>query len=194
VAAVSAVATWASGLLYSVSFVFVARSAPTLGAGLSGFFLAAGGILGASALLGLALRLRAAGGDLVLWPLFFGLAGALAATLHGGYELANALHPADTSVALSQVDPRGLGTFGLAAISILAFGWLIARDPGFPTGLAYLAYLSGVLLALTYLARLIVLTPSNPLVLVPAALEGFLVNPAWYLWLGAAMAKPAPTR
>ena len=43
----------ASGLLYSVSFVIIARNNPSLGTGLSGLFLLIGGLLGASALLGL---------------------------------------------------------------------------------------------------------------------------------------------
>jgi hypothetical protein len=51
-------------------------------------------------------------------------------------------------------------------------------------GLGGFAYLAGVLLIVVYLARLIVLTPSNPVVLVPAALAGFIVNPAFYIWLG----------
>jgi len=42
----------ASGFLYSVSFVIIARNNPSLGTGLSGFFLLIGGVLGASALRG----------------------------------------------------------------------------------------------------------------------------------------------
>ena len=57
-------------------------------------------------------------------------------------------------------------------------GALVQEGPG------RLAYLAGGLLILVYLARLIVLAPTSPLVLVPAALAGFVVNPAFYLWLG----------
>jgi hypothetical protein len=179
-----------SGFLYAISFVMVARSAPTLGAGLSGFFLLVGGILGASALLGLYELLQPAGGGYARWALLFGLAAALAAALHGGYDLANAIHsPGQTSTLPSEVDPRGLGTFGLAGISTLAFAFLIARDSRFPRGLAYLGYLSGALLVLVYLARLIVLDASSLLVLAPAGLEGFVVNPAWYVWLGFALRR-----
>ncbi len=173
------------GFLYSVSFVLIAKASPNLGAGLSGFFLLAGGIVGASALLGLYLRLEPMGGGYALWALLFGITGALIAMLHGGYDLANAIHPPDQSTTLpSAVDPRGLGTFGLSGVAILAFAYLMGRDAGLPLNLSYLGYLSGVLLVLIYLARLIILSPSNPLVLVPAALEGFVVNPAWYIWLG----------
>ena len=42
-----------------------------------------------------------------------------------------------------------------------------------------------------YLARLIILSATSPLVLLPAAIEGFIVNPAWYVWLGFALRRPA---
>ena len=169
-----------TGFLYSVLFVFVPHAT-----GVIAFLLMVGGIFGASALLGLYERLRMSGGGYSAWALVFGLAGALAATLHGGYDLANAIHaPAQTSDLPSPIDPRGLGTFGLAGIALLAFSFLLHRDPTFPTNLSYLGYLSGALLVLIYLARLTILSPTNPFVLVPAGLEGFIVNPAWYLWLG----------
>jgi hypothetical protein len=179
-----------SGFLYSVSFVIVARSAPTLGAGLSGFFLLVGGIFGASALLGLYDKLHPSSSGYARWALLFGLAAALAATLHGGYDLANAIHAPDQTTTLpSAVDPRGLGTFGLAGLSMLAFAFLIAREPSLPRGLAYLGYLSGALLVLIYLGRLIVLDASSALILAPAGLEGLVVNPAWYIWLGFALRR-----
>lgn len=174
-----------SGFLYSVSFVLIAKASAGLGSGLSGFFLLAGGIFGASALIGLYLKLQPQTGGYALWALIFGLAGAVTATLHGGYDLANAIHPpGQTSPFPSAIDPRGLGTFGLAGLSILAFSYLMTKDANIPRRLAYLGYLSGALLILIYLARLIILSASNPLVLIPAGLEGFIVNPVWYIWLG----------
>ena len=180
----------AAGFLYSISFVLIARANSGLGAGLSGLFLMLGGVLGASALLGLYLRLESTGGGYALWALVFGLGGALAATLHGGYDLANAIHPPNQSNPFpSSVDPRGLGTFGIAGIAILAFAFLMSREATFPQGLSYVGYMSGALLILIYLARLIILNASSPLVLVPAGLEGFIVNPAWYIWLGFALRR-----
>ncbi len=153
--------------------------------GFSALFLMLGGILGASALLGLYERLRPSAGGYALWALVFGLAGSLAATLHGGYDLANAINPtSQVGSGPSPVDPRGLGTFGLSGLAILAFAWLMGRDPVFPRGLTYLGYVSGALLVVIYLGRLIVLDASSPLVLGPAAVEGFMVNPVWYVWLG----------
>jgi hypothetical protein len=40
-----------------------------------------------------------------------------------------------------------------------------------------------------YLGRLIVLDPTSPVILVPALLNGFLVNPALYIWLGLALLR-----
>lgn len=51
------------------------------------------------------------------------------------------------------------------------------RHPGFAAGFTALTFVLGALLIGVYLGRLIVLTPSSPLVLLPAALNGFLVNP-----------------
>src|SRR5919108_2726007 len=126
----------ACGFLYSVSFVIIARSAPSLGNGLAGFFLLLGGIFGASALLGLYERLRPASGTYALWALIFALWGSLAVTLHGGYDLAVAIHPPNQVINFpSPIDPRGLGTFGLTGISLLAFAYLMQRDRSFPRGL-----------------------------------------------------------
>jgi hypothetical protein len=180
----------ASGFLYSVSFVIIARNNPSLGTGLSGFFLLIGGVLGASALLGLYDLLKPSNGTYALWALVFGLAGALAATLHGGYDLAVGIHPPNQVINFpSPVDPRGLGTFGLTGLSLLAFSFLMHRDPGFPRGLVWLGYASGVLLLLIYVSRLTILQASNLLVLAPAGIEGFVLNPAWYIWLGFVLRK-----
>jgi hypothetical protein len=53
-----------------------------------------------------------------------------------------------------------------------------------PSRLATLGAAVGVLLVLVYLGRLIVLTPTNPLVAIPAALTGVVLSPAFYIWLG----------
>ena len=67
----------------------------------------------------------------------------------------------------------------------------MSRGGGFPAPLALLGYVSGALLVIVYLARLIVLDPASPLVLGPAALEGFIVNPVWYVWVGMTLWRGA---
>jgi hypothetical protein len=187
-AAVAAVLAGACGLLYSAAFVVASRSPSATAGGLAAGLLMAGALLGAAALIGLHQRVAPVGAGFATAALALGLGGAAAAALHGGYDLANVLHPPGAIAAgPSQVDPRGLGTFGLAGLSLLVFARLMAGGAGWPRGLAGLGFLSGALLVVVYLARLIVLDASSPLVLGPAALEGFVVNPAWYAWLGLAL-------
>jgi hypothetical protein len=181
-----ALLTAAAGFLYAVAFIVISRSNPPLGGLLSALFLLLFGLLATAALTGLYERLRPGGGAFATWGYVLMLAGALGAALHGGYDLANALHPpASPNLDLpSEVDPRGLLTFGISAIGLFVLSWMISRLGDWPRGLAYVGYLSALLLALLYLGRLIVLDPTSPAIVVPALLNGFVVGPAWYLWLG----------
>jgi hypothetical protein len=91
----------------------------------------------------------------------------------------------------SQVDPRGLLTFGFTGIALFTFSWLIIRGRVLPSALGYVGYVSAVLLIVLYLGRLIVLDPANPVILIPALLNGFILNPVWYIWLGIALYRHA---
>ena len=185
-AGATAVAVGIGGLLYSVAFVIISRSAPDTGRFLSSLLLLIGGVLGIQVMAALYRRLRDVDAGFALVGLLFGFAGALGSTVHGAYDLANFLHPPAVlaSDIPSAVDPRGILTFGLSGLAVLVMARLMSRGGGFPARLALLGYLSGVLLVLIYLGRLIVLDPGSPLILGPAALEGFVVNPVWYIWLG----------
>lgn len=44
-------------------------------------------------------------------------------------------------------------------------------------------------LGVLYRGRLVVLTPTSLFILVPALLTGFVVNPAWYIWLGLVLLR-----
>jgi hypothetical protein len=185
----------AGALLYSIAFVIVAKSSPDIGAGLAAFFLAAGGILGSVVLVALYGRLREAEPGFSLWAFLLGFAGAMGSTIHGGFQLANALHPPAVAVAAdlpSEIDPRGILTFGVAGLAVLVFAWLIlARGGGFTPRLGYTGLAFGVLLILTFLARLIVLDAGSALVLAPAGLAGFILGPLWYLLLGLELLRHA---
>jgi hypothetical protein len=186
-AGAAAIVAGIGGLLYSLDFTAVAlkwrASAPELGA-----FLLIGGLLSAAVFVALYEGLRETDAGFATLALVLGVVAALGSALHGGYDLANALHPEVFKGAVpgadipSPVDPRGLATFGLAGLAILVFSWLIVRGGKLPKGLGYLGYALGALLVVIYLGRLIVLRPA-PL-LVPAALTGLVINPAWYIWLG----------
>ncbi len=184
----------ASGFLYSVAFVILKRTTPALGDTLSALFLLLGGLFATAALLALRERLAAHAPAFATWALLLGLAAALGSCIHGGYDLANAINPPATVNAdlPSQIDPRGLLTFGIAGIAVLTFAGLGRLGGVLPRGLTWLGYATGVLLIWIYLARLIILDATNPLVVVPALLAGFLANPAWYLWLGLTLRRPTP--
>lgn len=185
------------GFLYAVAFLILARSLPTLGGLLSALFLLLFGLLSTAALTAVYERLRAVSDAAAFWGLLLGIAGAFGAAIHGGYDLSNFIHPSAAAVANaaadlpSAIDPRGLLSFGVAGLALLVISALIRREGQLPTGLGALGYLSGVLLILLYLARLIVLAPTNPIVLIPAIVNGFIVGPAWYIWLGLALLRGA---
>ncbi len=117
--------------------------------------------------------------------------GAFGMLVHGGYDLANAINPSGAVNANlpSQIDPRGLLTFGLGGLGILKISYLMSKDKYFPKNLSLLGYVSGVLLVVIYLARLTVMNPANPVLLYPVLLNGFILGPAWYIWLGLSLKK-----
>jgi hypothetical protein len=168
------------GFLYSIAFIVLRNNL------LSGLFLMLGGLLGTAALLAVYHRLRETDAGFALWALLLGLAGVLGAAVHGGYDLANAINPpASQNLDLpSQIDPRGLLTFGVMGIALFVIAWLMTRSARFPKGLGYLGYLLAVLRVVLYLGRLIVLDAASPVILGPALVLGFVVNPIWYIWLG----------
>jgi hypothetical protein len=184
-----------SGFLYSVAFVVIARRAPAAAGFLAALFLTLSGLLAAAALVGLYQRLHTADGGFALLALGLGLAGALGAAVHGGFDLANAINPplandAPAANLPSQIDPRGMLTFGVAGLALFIFAWLMGQG-GFARGLSLLGSLLAVLLVFIYLARLIVLQPTNPILLVPVLLVGFILNPVFYIWLGLSLWQKA---
>jgi hypothetical protein len=121
----------------------------------------------------------------------FSALGFLGAIMHAGYEIANIIHlgKSPTSNLASQVDPRGLLTFGLSGLGVLLFGWLMARSGRFPNGLGRFGQLAGALMIVVYLARLTLYTPTNPLVLVGAGVTGFIASPVFFIWLGRTLLR-----
>ena len=99
---------------------------------------------------------------------------------------ANALHPpASLNTDLpNPIDPRGLLTFGLAGLGLLLLSSLAGQNETIPKRLAYLGYFSAILMIILYLGLLIVVQATSLVIVIPALLEGFIVNPIWYVWLG----------
>jgi hypothetical protein len=190
-AAACAAAVGLGTLAYAIAFVLVLRTtSPTLDV-LSAVLLLAGGILTTPVMVALFQRLRETDESFALWALLLGLVGALGSAVHGGFDVARDLAgPAARGGAASPIDPRGILTFAVSGLAILTFGWLIRRGGGLPKGLGVLGMVTGVVLVLIYLGRLIIITPTNPALLVAAAVAGFILNPGWFLWLARALARP----
>jgi hypothetical protein len=181
-AGVCAVLVGVSGFLYAVAFVVLHDYL------LSGVFLMLSGLLTTAVLVAVYERLRQTDASFALLALLLGIAGALGSAVHGGYDLANTINPPPSMPELpNPVDPRGLLTFGVAGAALFVVSWLITHGGRFPKGLGYLGYVSAILLLALYLGRLIVFDPINPVILIPALLNGFLINPIFYLWLGLAL-------
>jgi len=175
-----------AGFLYAISFVVLKDPL------LYSLFLTLLGFFAFVALVAVYDRLQKVDAAYALLALLFGLIGAAGTAIHGAYDLSNAINPpanvpAGVMDLPSQVDPRGLLTFGFMGIGLLIFSWLLTRSVEFPKTLGYLGYLSAILFIVIYLARLIVLSPTNPILLVPVLLNGFIVSPLFYLWLGIAL-------
>jgi hypothetical protein len=169
-----------SGLLYLVFFIFLRNSSPPL----SALWLLLLGLLSTATLVGLYHRLSPADEGFALWGLLLGVAGTGGAALHGAYDLANALHPASAALpGPFPADPRGFLTFAVAGLAVVVFSWLLLRRAVFTALVAYLGLLSGVLLIALYLAYMVILNATNPVVLALILVTGVL-NPIWYLWVG----------
>jgi hypothetical protein len=184
-----AIVTGVGGFLYSLAFVVLTRANSDLGLGLSWVILLIGSVLAMPMVLALYESTRDVEPPAALLAVAFAAFGFLGAIMHAGYEVANIIHvgKSPASELASQVDPRGLLTFGLTGLGLLIFGWLMRRSHRFPGGLAGLGMLSGAVMIVVYLARLTIYSPTNPLVLAGAGVTGFIVSPAFFIWLGRSL-------
>lgn len=186
-AAICAYIVGIGGIIYSLAFLIIgSQMIYSLG-------LLVGGILSTMVLTAVYARVRSVDSSIARWALVLGVVGAAGAAIHGGYDLANSINVPTglanaTPAAIefpSQIDPRGLLTFGIAGIALFVFAWLITRSKSFPATFGYLTWLLAVLLVVIYLVRLVIYDPNaNPLIKPALGLAGFIVNPAWYIWLG----------
>jgi hypothetical protein len=173
-----------SGLLYAVTFLIVQNTL------WSSLFLLINGLSSIIVLVGLYGLVVEVEPTFARLGLILAVIGGAGATIHGGYDLANSLHPASAALPQavadlpSQTDPRGLLTFGLTGLGLVVLAWLVGRSAQFPKSLSYLGFALAGLLVELYLARLIILDAKNLLIAVPALLTGFLLGPIWNFWLG----------
>jgi hypothetical protein len=179
-------AGWASilagvaGIGYAVAFV-VLKSAS-----LSALFLTLAPLLAVAGLVAVFDRVREVDSGLATVALALGAFGSLAASSHGAFDLSNVLHPpaALPTDVPSALDPRGYATFALTGLAVILLAWLSGRTTELPGWVSPLGMLLGVVLVVTWLARLVVLDATSLLVLLPALVAGVL-SPLFFLLLGA---------
>jgi len=195
VAGWAAIAAAAGGFAYSVAFTTYLKNGSTTAAKVATTLLFGGGLVVAVAWAGIGARLRAADEGFGLCALVFGLVAAVGSAVHGAYDLANYIKPPAVASAdlPNAVDPRGLMTFGLAGLAILAAAFVIVRTGAFPRRLAGLGAAAGLLLVMVYVGRLTILNPKNPVLLTAAVVSGFLVTPAWFLLTGRELLRSGRT-
>jgi hypothetical protein len=189
-AAASALLVAAMNLGYSASFLVVRPDDPDVGGTAASAFLLAGGLLAIPVLLALYGLVKQRAPELALLATTLGVVAAVGAAVHGGYDLANAINPPAVGSDLpNAVDPRGLLTFGVGGLSLLAYAGAIGSRP-----LGLLAAILGVGLIALYVLRLVVLDADNVWIVGIAGVVGFVLSPLWYARVGAALAGPLPRR
>ena len=181
-----------AGLLYLMFFVAL-KDPAALPASLSLLLV---GIFSSATLVALYQHLREVDEGFALWGLLLGVGGAGGAAVHSAFDIASNLHtPATAFAYASPVDPRGFLTFAVAGLAAIVLSWLIVRGAMLARSLGYLGVISGILLIALYLAYMVVLDATNPVVLILILLSG-IIQPGWYLWLGWALwqiKEPPPT-
>jgi hypothetical protein len=193
-AAVDSIFVGISSFLYAYSFIVLSQSDPESGALYSALFLLLTGLFSVKVMVHLYHRLRHLDEAWAFWAMIFAVVGAFGAAIHGGYDLANAINPPlENAPSLanlpSQIDPRGLLTFGAAGIGLGTFSWLITKSKDLPKNLGLLGALCATLMIVLYLGRLIVLSPADPIIVYPALANGFVLGPLFYIWLGSVLLK-----
>jgi hypothetical protein len=183
-AAICAYLVAALSIAYAVVYLGVAsRNPDDRAANALAYALIAAGALAASVAT-VAMSDRA-GGASARWLAPFGVGYALLSAAHGVYAaiLAGSGVPGGD---LSATDPRGLATFGLAGIWMLALGLGARGAETLPRNLARLAIAGGVDLILLFVATV---AGSTPLILVTGGLASVVLGPAFWIWGGRTLSR-----
>lgn len=182
-AALAALALGPGGIAYSVVFLVFLHSGSRGTKIADSVLLLIGGLGTSLVLVALYSRLREVEPVLALWGVLIGVVGSAGSALHGGFDLASEIrHIPLPDVA--QTDPRGLATFGFAAVGLAVLSFLMLRDEWFPRRLGQLGLLAAAGLLLTFIGRISLFNPHRPVLLALLVIVGFVVTPAWYAWLG----------
>jgi hypothetical protein len=190
---VCAVLAGVTGFGYSAAFIVYLDDGARGAAYVDAVLLLAGGLLSAVAFVAVYGRVRRIDEGFALLGLAAALAASYGAMTHGAFDLANLVKPPRVlaSDLPSSTDPRGLGTFALAAVAMIVVGTLALRGRALPPRLAYLAFVGAGLLLVVFVGRLVILDPHSPVLHTAAVIDGFIVNPAWFIWVGRTLLRAA---
>ena len=178
-----------AGFAYSTAFVIYLHDASRGSAYVDDVLLVVGGLVATAAFVAVYGRVRAVDEGFALLGLLLAFAGAFGSMTHGAYDLANLVKPPASlaSDVPSSTDPRGLGTFALMGVAVAIASMLVLRGGGLPRRLAYLGFVAAALLVFVYVGRLVILNPHDTALHTAAVISGFVVNPVWFVWLGAVL-------
>ena len=173
-------------LLYAILFIAIVEGAGTTTLEFWFFLLMLGGLATIPVLVALYQRLREVDEGFALTAFLLGLGAAFGGILHGAYNLGGLVTPPLSGYDAGQEEvAHGVLRYAVAGLALLLIGWLIQRHPGFPRGLAYLAYAGGAALVFIYIGRLYnFIEPGDYVSLIPPIAYGFVIHPLFYAWLG----------
>ena len=188
----SAMIVGALSILYALFFLVIARQNESLGTTGSWIILAVSGVFSSAAFVALYQRLRPAAEGFALWVLALGLFSSFATLMHGGYQALSLITLASAGaeqraaielvrMAPSQIDPAGLGTFGVIGLASLVTGLIIIIGGRLPRALGYLAVGNAVLLMTLFFASA---ANAQTLILLSGGLTSVIVGPIFWIWLG----------
>ena len=188
----SAMIVGALSILYALFFLVIARQNESLGTTGSWIILAVSGVFSSAAFVALYQRLRPAAEGFALWGLALGLFSSFATLMHGGYQALSLITLASAGaeqraaielvrMAPSQIDPAGLGTFGVIGLASLVTGLIIIIGGRLPRALGYLAVGNAVLLMTLFFASA---ANAQTLILLSGGLTSVIVGPIFWIWLG----------
>jgi hypothetical protein len=203
----SAMIVGALSILYAVFYLVIARQNEAVGTLGSWIILALSGVFSSAAFVALYQRLRPASEGFALWGLVLGLFSSFATLTHGVYQaLLLAVAPAGEAqraaielvrMAPSQIDPAGLGTFGVIGLASLVTGMIIIVGGRLPRTLGYVAVANAILLIALFFASA---ANAQTLILITGGLTSVIIGPIFWIWLGrelrresAPAAMPAAT-
>ena len=175
------------GILYAIAFVFLSNITA------ASLLLMIGGLLSTVVLSYLATTLFPVNEPIARWARALGIVAVLMSVAHGGYDLANQIHPPGSAVLAdfpNPVDPRGLATFGITGLAFLTLTTLAVRSERYPRSLARLGQALGIIMIVIYLGRLIILDPANLIVRIALA-AGVIANTAFLVWLARVWSRGA---